>query len=339
MIAPNTLVSKMKWSSMPMFIIKIGKIGPMMWNRKESTRLHPRSPSDSFMVGKSMVPQFLGSVHLRENLFDPIQIELAIIFLAIILGVLITWGIDWIYSGKKSRKRGSLGFLHFTSKWAIHKTDALDKVERHHQECFIATYEFPPTLSKKIHSTYPHIASQDIPLVLTGLRDFFLLCHIGEMDTLSLPSQIVDVAWHEFILSTRIYEEFCQQAYGHFLHHTPAESMQGTEYASEGIKRTWALACKREDINPKTPDKLPLLFSLDANLGISDGYQYSLDCSTPGSYPYCATHIGEPWFSSRVVSPTKVDSDSLYQVTAREGRWGGGGCGGGGCGGGGCGGD
>jgi hypothetical protein len=81
-----------------------------------------------------------------------------------------------------------------------------------------------------------------------------------------MPSQVVDVAWHAFILSTRTYEEFCQNAFGPFLHHMPAEAMQGAEYASEGIQRTWALACKREGIDPKAPTQLPLLFAIDAKI-------------------------------------------------------------------------
>ena len=47
--------------------------------------------------------------------------------------------------------------------------------------------------------------------------------------------------------------------------------MQGTEYASEGIKRTWALACKRDGMDSKAPTQLPLLFALDAKLGIDNG--------------------------------------------------------------------
>jgi len=35
------------------------------------------------------------------------------------------------------------------------------------------------------------------------------------------PSHRVDLAWHEFILCTRAYEQFCQQTFGKFIHHQP----------------------------------------------------------------------------------------------------------------------
>jgi len=38
-----------------------------------------------------------------------------------------------------------------------------------------------------------------------------------------MPSEIVYVAWHEFLLFTREYQVFSQKAMGRFLHHTPTE--------------------------------------------------------------------------------------------------------------------
>ena len=255
-----------------------------------------------------------------------------------------------MYSHRSSERKGLSEVSNFTRKKPKSTTGVEDKLSNNQnkrQESFITTYEFPPTLLNKVHRAYPHnIHSKDSPLILTGLRDFFLICHDAEMMPVSMPSQVVDVAWHEFILSTRAYEEFCQNAFGRFLHHMPAEAMQGTEYASEGIKRTWALACKRDGIDPKAPTKLPLLFALDAKLEIENGYKYSLDCRQPGSYTYCAMHIGELWLPTTVNPPSSMRTDSLHPV----GNSCGGGCGGlfgggsscssgGGCSGGGCGGD
>lgn len=41
----------------------------------------------------------------------------------------------------------------------------------------------------------------------------------------------IDETWHQFILFTREYAEFCQRLTGHYLHHTPAESGEPTEPA------------------------------------------------------------------------------------------------------------
>ncbi len=35
------------------------------------------------------------------------------------------------------------------------------------------------------------------------------------------PSPRVDDAWHEFVLCTREYADFCQQHFGRFVHHDP----------------------------------------------------------------------------------------------------------------------
>ncbi len=51
-----------------------------------------------------------------------------------------------------------------------------------------------------------------------------------------MPSQVVDDAWHEFILFTRAYQQYCNKALGRYLHHTPAEAMDSPTIAQEGNK-------------------------------------------------------------------------------------------------------
>ena len=43
------------------------------------------------------------------------------------------------------------------------------------------------------------------------------------------PSRRADHAWHEFILHTREYEEWCRSRYGVYIHHRP---MEGTDDAA-----------------------------------------------------------------------------------------------------------
>jgi len=268
-------------------------------------------------------------------------VEIDYILGLFLLGFLIVFLVDAVYSHRGSEKKAHSVVSNFTHKRSKNTIDAKDYIvedQKQRQENFISAYEFPPALLKKVHRAYPHIPPIDSPLILTGLREFFHICHEAAMKTVSMPSQVVDVAWHAFILSTRTYEEFCQNAFGPFLHHMPAEAMQGAEYASEGIQRTWALACKREGIDPKAPTQLPLLFAIDAKLEIGDGFKYSLDCRQPGSYPYCAMHIGEIWLPTYSDSTIASYHDSGLQVGSGCGGmfdgWFGGGsdCGtGGGC--------
>ncbi|WP_160154651.1 hypothetical protein [Microbulbifer sp. ALW1] len=156
----------------------------------------------------------------------------------------------------------------------------------------IDAFQFPNTITTKIIDKYPHLSESDARRVLKGLREYFHVCNIAGNRMVAMPSQVVDVAWHEFILFTRKYEHFCNKALGRFLHHTPAEAMKSPTLAQSGIKRAWRISCYRENIKPKAAHKLPLLFAIDAHLEIPDGFNYALDCTRRGCNDYCAGHIG-----------------------------------------------
>ncbi len=158
----------------------------------------------------------------------------------------------------------------------------------------IETFRFPNTISEKLVEKYPHLDDKQVAKVIEGLREYFHLCNLAGNRMVSMPSQVVDMAWHEFILFTKKYEYFCNGALGRFLHHTPAEAMQSPTAAQTGIKTAWRLSCYREDLSPKSAHRLPLLFAMDSMLKIPDGFHYTLDCTKSGNTTgsFCATHIG-----------------------------------------------
>jgi hypothetical protein len=78
-------------------------------------------------------------------------------------------------------------------------------------------------------------------LVMMGLKQYFQVCNLAGKQFVSMPSQVVDDAWHEFILFTRQYQIFCKGAFGRFLHHVPADAMPSRTTAQDGIKRAWKL--------------------------------------------------------------------------------------------------
>jgi hypothetical protein len=156
---------------------------------------------------------------------------------------------------------------------------------------YINSYSYPNRIAEEVTIKYPHLSIDDTQLVIEGLKQYFTVCYIARGAFVSMPSKAVDIAWHELILFTKIYREFCMNALGKFLHHTPVEAMETPTVAQEGIKRTWNIACTLEEINPKKPNKLPLLFAIDDLLGIPDGYCYKLNCNQ-GSGEYCASDIG-----------------------------------------------
>ena len=100
--------------------------------------------------------------------------------------------------------------------------------------------------------------------IFEALRDYFQLCYQAKKRLVAMPSQVVDDAWHEFILFTRDYQHFCQRGPGRFLQHTPAEAMRSPTDAQEGLKRAWRLACRRDGIDPRAPQSLPKPFAAPA---------------------------------------------------------------------------
>jgi hypothetical protein len=143
---------------------------------------------------------------------------------------------------------------------------------------FIRSYMFPRGLLDKLHAKRPELDVKQMQLVSRALRQFFLAHLLSGRKFVSMPSQVTDDLWHEFILYTRNYNEFCRRAFGRFMHHTPAVVLGRERQNNTGLRRAWWYSCKEENINPAKPTRLPLLFAIDAKLGIRDGFVYAPDC-------------------------------------------------------------
>jgi hypothetical protein len=160
---------------------------------------------------------------------------------------------------------------------------------------YLNQFELSSAVVARARTKLPELTPEQEYLVQQGLEQYFRICVAAGGKFVSMPSQAVDVLWHEFILFTRLYDQFCKRALGYYLHHTPAEAMPTRYSATAGIRRTWRLACKLEGINPKSPQRLPLLFALDSQLGIAGGFIYTLNCNDTASSStgaYCASSIG-----------------------------------------------
>ena len=219
----------------------------------------------------------------------------------------------------------------------------------------IRRYTLPPGLFAKLQARRPEVSLKDCQLVGHALRQFFLSYLKGGYEQVAMPSQIVDDLWHEFILYTREYARFCSRSFGHFLHHAPAAVLKSSRNNNEALRRCWWYACLEENINPRRPTRLPLLFALDRKLNIADGFVYATDCSRPEiretyasgtGVVHCAADFGDVTIDGSIVGfgpPARVrsrdDKDSSCNAgcsTASNYGCSGGGCSGGcsgGCGG------
>lgn len=201
---------------------------------------------------------------------------------------------------------------------------------------FIRRYMFPPGLIDKLGQLQPQLDLKDRQLVARALRQFFLAHLNSGCKSVAMPSQVVDQLWHEFILYTRHYQAFCAQAFGRYMHHTPASALGANHDSNAGLQRVWHHCCLEENINPRHPTRLPLLFALDAKLGIAGGFQYALDCSKlrsandTGPAVYCGgdlAHTGS-FGSDSAGSESSVSGGSDAGSSCSGGCSGG--CGGGG---------
>ena len=62
----------------------------------------------------------------------------------------------------------------------------------------------------------------------------------AESEDLIAPSKRVDKAWHEFLLYTHLYTQWCELRYGRYIHHMPSGRPDGGAY-----RRAYALLTAR----------------------------------------------------------------------------------------------
>ncbi|MEK8047929.1 glycine-rich domain-containing protein [Ideonella margarita] len=207
------------------------------------------------------------------------------------------------------------------------------------RERFIRGHVFPARLLNGLTERWPHLTLRDQHLVARALRQWFLIHARTRPLPVAMPSLAVDELWHHFILDTRAYEAFCAQAFGSFFHHLPASTgaMATAQGRLSAMRRTWRAACHDDNIQPRTPSRLPLLFAIDHKLAIPGHTWWRLD-GPQGQRRDNDTGVG----SDGCGGGETGDLHALTSDSSDGGGWGsdGGGDGGGdgGCGGG-CGGD
>jgi len=134
-------------------------------------------------------------------------------------------------------------------------------------------YEFPPALADKLRKHHPRLREDEVGQVLDGLRQWFVACLLANGEMIGMPSRVVDDAWHEFILMTRAYTEFCDKAFGKYLHHTP--NALAPEPIAPKIPKTLELLRKAELVGV---GGLPVLFTIDSDLRIERAGWGGEDC-------------------------------------------------------------
>ncbi len=81
---------------------------------------------------------------------------------------------------------------------------------------FINSYDFSQVVERAIKDET--LNRVEAPQAVDELKAFFSACARREMDLMPQSRQC-DALWHAFILRTRSYAAFCDEAFGGFLHH------------------------------------------------------------------------------------------------------------------------
>lgn len=193
------------------------------------------------------------------------------------------------------------------------------------RERFVSGYEFPDYLWKRVEKRLPDLSEKEIELVERGLREWFICCAWRWGTVLGMPSRAADEAWHEFILDTRCYTNFCVGAFGEYLHHTPDEAMTTPMGDALGeTVRAW-------DRSEAGQEGESVLWDLDKRLGIAE--PLGLDGSAlaaaraRGPYPAAIGWAGAGYAGSCAAGG---GGDSGGGCSGGDGGGCGGGCGGGG---------
>jgi hypothetical protein len=146
----------------------------------------------------------------------------------------------------------------------------------------VDAFAFPPGVRQRFTFLHGDLSADDIRTVEAATRQWFRLAARHPKAKLSMPSVLVDDMWHELVLHTRTYADFCEAAFGHFLHHQPESAMSAPDAAANRSTRlasTFALACEDEK---DARYGLPVLFRLDQELGAEGGHRYLADCGGRG---------------------------------------------------------
>lgn len=111
-------------------------------------------------------------------------------------------------------------------------------------------------ISPELHATLVRRTARDhdMPTELAerSLDQTLIMLHaIVEHPGLTIhPPRVIDVSWHEFILHTAAYTEFCDRFAGHYLHHTPDDG------ATDGGANVRASAARLRDLGYEIDDEL-----------------------------------------------------------------------------------
>lgn len=207
---------------------------------------------------------------------------------------------------------------------------ALFKSKKQKRVDYIKSYQFSKLLLSRWKSHYPQLSQEEEEKVQAALKEYFIL-YARNMDRgevrkygLAMPSKVADTLWHEFILMTKDYHNFCKNAFGQYLHHTPSEKEVTLDLRDKkldpGLLNVYTLGAS----------SAALLFGLDSTILDQEGYLYDLSniemqAKSRGAESSTGSSSGCGATGSLTIGDSSGDSSSCGSGSSCSGC--GGGCG------------
>ena len=173
---------------------------------------------------------------------------------------------------------------------------------------FVNNYQFTPaTLQtfEKLSGIDPQ--SDKGQSIQKALKQYYMLHVTKESDEMiGMPSLEIDHLWHAHILDTREYHDFCENAFGSYLHHQPFVKGQDTE--TEKKANEVLVQRAREEGHDDLMNWIPAF--IIADMLLDDDVQ----ASEPEKEEDNRNTVGDS--SGAVVADTTYDSDHSSHSTS-----------------------
>lgn len=79
--------------------------------------------------------------------------------------------------------------------------------------------DYAHQLRQRVLTEYPQMTPEEWNWRWVEMRRYFLICALFRQ--MPMFSDKIDVVWHEMLMFTREYQQFCDRFYGYMLHHAP----------------------------------------------------------------------------------------------------------------------
>lgn len=185
----------------------------------------------------------------------------------------------------------------------------------------VEAYPLGGAVLERFGSAHPEVAAEDVELVVAAARQWFGVLAARPGGEAAVPSQAVAGLWAAMVADDETWAVLCADVLGDTpVHRTPPEA--GEESGGAGLAVTLA-AARREE--PDAPGGLPLLFRVDAAVGVLNARRYLADCGGgtqchPSPGVQCLVHLDGPGRPARGrVKGGATAPAELGLVNGREG--------------------